>query len=247
MFNQILTVMNKEYKILYIEDNSDLAHIVKQFLEMQGYKVTLYADGQMAYNDLMRSNDGYDLVLIDVELPGITGFELAERMTDAYISSPFLFLTGRTTKEDRIKGLTIGAYDYITKPFDIEELILRIRNIINRPKPIPVTIPKVIENINIGDILFEKTTFQVTVPGNKTISLTKREAALLEYLYEHANRTVKREDILISIWGKNDYFLGRSLDTFISRLRKLLKNSNSVSIDNVYGVGFIFNVKANAN
>ena len=135
------------------------------------------------------------------------------------------------------------VHDYINKPFDIDELVLRIRNIIRRNAPATITSG----SIRAGDLTLQKDMLKLTVKdAGKDISLTPREAQLLEYLFLNKNKVVKREDILVKIWGENDYFAGRSLDVFISRLRKQLSASQEVKIENVYGVGFIFNVKEEA-
>ena len=172
----------------------------------------------------------------------MNGFELAERIIKDNNDVPFLFLTARNEKKDRIRGLKIGADDYISKPFDIDELVLRIRNIIRRHHFIEAGQQACGTDIIAGDVTLHKDILKLTIGDRKQISLTLREVQLLEYLCSHQNSVLKREDILLQLWGENDYFLGRSLDVFISRLRKLLSPSKSVNIDNVYGIGFIFNV-----
>ena len=168
---------------------------------------------------------------------------LQKRSSGTKDNVPFLFLTARNEKKDRIRGLKIGADDYICKPFDIDELVLRIRNIIRRNHSPDATEQSYITDISVGDITLHKDLLKLSIEGRKQISLTLREVQLLEYLCSHQNSVLKREDILLQLWGENDYFLGRSLDVFISRLRKLLAPSKSVTIDNVYGIGFIFNVR----
>jgi DNA-binding response OmpR family regulator len=154
---------------------------------------------------------------------------------------PFVFLTARAEKKDKLLWLDIGAADYITKPFDIDELVLRLRNIIKRTKQHQP------DDSNgsilvIGDIVFNKDLLTITQPNKKTVSLTIRESELLEFFIKNRNRRIKKEEILLALWGENDYFLGRSLDVFISRLRKILAVSTQVSISNVYGAGYIFKV-----
>ena len=168
------------------------------------------------------------------------GFELASNIIKTGNDVSFLFLTARGEKSDRLHGLKIGADDYITKPFDIDELVLRIKNIIKRRQGnIVLNNPN---NIEIGDIKFFKESLKLVLRHREEI-LTPREAELLEYLFKHPNKVLKREEILVQLWGENDYFLGRSLDVFISRLRKYLGDNEFVSITNIYGVGFVFNIK----
>lgn len=239
------TINNRmKNKILFIEDQEDLGNVVKQYLEISGFDVTWCTNGSKALKTFTANANSFDLLIIDIQLPGMNGFEIAELIAKEKENIPFLFLTARNEKKDRLHGLKIGADDYITKPFDIDELVLRIKNIIKRnshhitpEKEIPTA------DIQIGDIILHKELLKLSIKNATPISLTLREAELLEFLWKNKNRVLKREEILLQLWGENDYFLGRSLDVFISRLRKLLHTSKSVSIDNVYGIGFIFNVK----
>lgn len=233
-----------EHKLLFVEDESDLGNVVKQYLEFVGFEVHWYTNAQEAFIAYQKEPH-FDLLLIDIQLPDYDGFELAEKITKINKDQSFLFLTARNEKKDRIYGLKIGADDYINKPFDIDELILRIKNIIRRNGSSKITQEvdqEILSDIIMGDLLFQKELLKLSFPKGKSVSLTLREAELLEYLYLNKNRILKREDILLQLWGENDYFLGRSLDVFISRLRKALHHSSAVSIDNVYGVGFIFSI-----
>ena len=229
-------------KILFVEDQQDLGNVTKQYLEIVDFQVTWCTDAETAYNIYLENPANFDLLIIDIQLPGMNGFELAERIIKDNNEVPFLFLTARNEKKDRIRGLKIGADDYISKPFDIDELVLRIRNIIRRHHFIEAGQQACGTDIIAGDVTLHKDILKLTIGDRKQISLTLREVQLLEYLCSHQNSVLKREDILLQLWGENDYFLGRSLDVFISRLRKLLSPSKSVNIDNVYGIGFIFNV-----
>ncbi|MHA4810660.1 response regulator transcription factor [Flavitalea flava] len=227
-------------KILLIEDEIDLGNVVKQYLEIVGFEVDWAQNGRIALECLEKNPQKYQIALIDVSMPEMDGFELAGRIVKTGMNLPFLFLTARNEKSDRMHGLKIGADDYISKPFDVDELVLRIRNIIKRSTNV--------DNINRslivrGDVQFNKDSLKLFIRGQKEITLTPREAELLGYLFNHENRILKREEILTQLWGENDYFLGRSLDVFISRLRKHLNLSSCISINNVYGVGFIFNVE----
>ncbi|WP_316815989.1 response regulator transcription factor [Pedobacter nyackensis] len=234
-------------KILYIEDEVDLGNVTRQYLELMDFDVEWCTSGKSALTLFNADPYGYQLMIIDIQLPNMNGFELAERILHINEEAYFLFLSARKEKSDRLKGLKIGAVDYITKPFDIDELVLRIQNIIKRQKQTPMSIIQKSQSsplVNIGDMQLNKDLLTLTLIKDKSIVLTQREAELLEYLNNHQNIIIKRADILMQVWGENDYFLGRSLDVFISRLRKLLRSSSNVKIDNVYGVGFIFSVKA---
>jgi DNA-binding response OmpR family regulator len=224
-------------KILLVEDEIDLGNVVKQYLEVMDFEVDWTTNGKEAL-DKCKANPGYQLLLIDVNIPGIDGFELASLLTSQHIPFPFLFLTARSDKSDKLYGLKIGADDYITKPFDIDELVLRMRNIIKRNQVAANTSGY----IETGNLRFYKDSLKLVIDGNKEVMLTPREAELLEYLFEHPNRVIRREEILTQLWGENDYFLGRSLDVFISRLRKHVGNNEHISITNIYGVGFVFNI-----
>jgi DNA-binding response OmpR family regulator len=228
-------------KILLVEDEIDLGNVVRQYLEISDFEVDLVTDGRMAYERVLQGKTDYQIALIDIAMPGMDGFQLADNIVRSGSKLPFLFLTARNERSDRLRGLKLGADDYISKPFDIDELILRIRNIIKRNTGGQVTAPGGAV-IHIEDVVFEKESLKLTI-GRKVCILTPREAELLDFLFRHENRVLKREDILCQLWGANDYFLGRSLDVFISRLRKHLGASCCISIENVYGVGFVFNVR----
>lgn len=224
-------------RLLLVEDETDLGNVVKQYLEIMDFEVDWCTNALSALEKFSTGQYTCHLLLIDVSLPGMDGFELAQRLT-AISAVPFLFLTARNEKKDRLHGLKIGADDYVVKPFDIDELVLRIRNIIRRNQPgmVPATPPGFVE---IHDVRFYRELNQLFI-GEETVTLTVREAELLDYLFRNANRILKREEILLQLWGENDFFLGRSLDVFISRLRKHLSKTDKISIKNVYGIGFVF-------
>lgn len=234
----------EKIRILLIEDEIDLGNVIKQYLEVMDFEVVLETNGLDALNNFKANPDYYHILLIDVNLPGLDGFELASRLINIHKQVSFLFLTSRSEKTDRLHGLKIGADDYITKPFDIEELVLRIKNIVRR-KPLLNThhLHEAGKVIEVGDIKFQLDLMKLTVGDKKECTLTERESELLQYLFKNPNRIIKRDEILTQLWGENDYFLGRSLDVFISRLRKHFGNNDYISITNIYGVGFIFNVK----
>ncbi len=229
-------------KILFLEDSDDLGIVVKQLLEINGFEVERCTRADTAYDLLVKSHAEFDLLIIDVGLPGTDGFEFTEQMRQLNTNIPFLFLTARAEKDDRIRGLKYGAWDYITKPFDIEELLLRIRNIIHRQRSWSESreAPSVIV---IGDMTYYQNELALSVNGKDKEMLTRREAEVLEYLIRFANRLVKKDDLLLELWGGVDYFKGRSLDTYIGRLKKMLLASDQIWIENRYGVGWAFNVK----
>src|SRR5690606_13130033 len=223
--------------ILYLEDENDLGNVVKQYLELVGFKVSLFKTAESAYKTYLKDQD-FDLLIVDIYLPGCNGFDFISKILKLNRDQPFVFLTARNEKPDRLTGLKLGADDYITKPFDIDELVLRINNILKRS-----TEKNHLDNPNclkIGDVIFNQDLLKLTFANNKEVFLTIREGELLLYLYRFSNRVLSREEILTNLWGENDYFMGRSLDVFISRLRKALSPSKRIQINNVYGVGFVF-------
>lgn len=226
-------------KVLFIEDEADLGNVVKQYLEIMDFEVDWCVNGKAALDKIRQPNNAYHIFLIDVSMPEMDGFELADHLIQMKNTTPFLFLTARSEKKDKLHGLKIGADDYITKPFDIDELVLRIKNIIRRNQ-VDAPAPAPGNYIQLHDVKFNKDTLRLFINNDNEIVLTVREAELLEYLFKNQNRVLKREDILQQLWGENDYFLGRSLDVFISRLRKHLSRSDKIAINNVYGVGFVF-------
>jgi len=230
-------------KILLVEDEIDLGNVVRQYLEISDLEVDWVTNGRLAFEQLRTAKHDYQIVLIDVAMPEMDGFQLADKIVQLGLKLPFLFLTARNEKSDRLHGLRLGADDYISKPFDVDELVLRIRNIIRRNTGVLPVTPA--PTIHRQDVVFSKDALRLSISGRQDILLTPREAELLDYLFRNENRVLRREEILSQLWGENDYFLGRSLDVFISRLRKHLNASRCISIDNVYGVGFVFNVSGN--
>ena len=178
----------------------------------------------------------FDLCILDVMLPEIDGFTLATEIRKYNTDVPILFLTAKSLKEDKIKGLKLGADDYITKPFSIEELILKIEIFLKRSK---VSQPNPVTKFKLGDYEFDYQNLDLSFNGHSK-KLTQKEADLLRMLVKHKNRVLRRSAILEKIWGQDDYFLGRSLDVFISRLRKYLKEDTRLAIENIHGVGFRF-------
>lgn len=219
-------------RILYVEDDETLNFITRDHLEMKGYDVTQCADGKTAL-ELFKQND-FDICILDVMMPEMDGFALAQEIRKRDQEVPIVFLTAKSMKEDRIEGLKLGADDYITKPFSMEELLLRVEVFLRRRR---ITGPANDEQYKIGMFSFDYPNLALTT-GENTVTMTQREADLLRFLAKTPNQVLKRSDILLAVWGEDDYFLGRSLDVFISRLRKLLKSDESLKIENIHGVGF---------
>jgi DNA-binding response OmpR family regulator len=217
--------------ILLAEDDTDLRSILSQYLELQGFTVLAAENGQRGLDIFEEQH--VDLCLLDIMMPVMDGFTLAQKIKKHDQDMPVLFLTAKNQKKDKLKGLKIGADDYITKPFEVEELILRIRNILRRARKIGL------EPINIGEFEFRFDELMLSGYGSSH-QMTLKEAELLKYLVEHKNTVLKREKILTDLWGEDDYFLGRSMDVFITRIRKYLRPETSVSLDTIRGVGFIF-------
>ena len=227
----------EQLKILLAEDDLNLGILLVDYLESEGFDVKLCKDGDMAIKAF--HSQQFDLCLLDVMLPKVDGFTIAQEFRKKDKKVPLIFITAKLLKEDKLKGYGIGADDYITKPFDEEELLWKIKAIIRRV-PENNTESKVVIN-KIGNYNFDFTNQSLSI-GDKTKRITEKESEILKFLFERRNQVVKREDLLKDLWGENDYFLGRSLDVFITKIRKYLKEDPNLSIENVFGVGFIFNV-----
>lgn len=224
--------------LLYVEDDESLSYVTRDNLELNDYDVTYCADGQQAL-DTIRSGQKFDLCILDVMLPEVDGFDLAKAIRERDQQVPIIFLSAKSMKQDKIHGLTIGADDYITKPFSIEELLLKIDVFLRRTKYAGML--RGSKPTSIGNYSFDYKNLSLT-NGDYAETLTQKEADLLKMLSENRNQVIKRSFILETIWGKDDYFLGRSLDVFISRLRKYLSLDERIKVENIHGVGFKFRV-----
>ncbi|RZJ50434.1 MAG: response regulator transcription factor [Chryseobacterium sp.] len=222
-------------KILYAEDDKTIAFLIQDSLESY-YEIEHYGDGKSAL-EAFNCKD-FDICLLDIMMPEMNGFDLAEQIRSKNSEIPIIFISAKALKEDRIKGLKIGADDYLVKPFSIEELILKIEVFLKRSKKTETSSPK----YTVGKYQFDPKNYTLQDSGN-TITLTQRESELLLYFIRHKNSILKRQDILKAIWGDDDYFMGRSLDVFISRLRKVLANEENIAIENIHGIGFRFSEK----
>lgn len=220
--------------LFYVEDDESLSFVTRDNLELEGYKVTYCETGKKAIDTL--KTEEFDLCILDVMLPDVDGFTIAEEIRKKNKQVPILFLTAKSLKEDRIRGLRLGADDYITKPFSIEELILKIEIFLKRSQ---IVVRENDHLFQVGNFDFDHKNLQLKKDEIKR-QLTQKEADLLKYFIENKNEVLKRSDILETLWGEDDYFLGRSLDVFISRLRKYLKEDKTLKIENIHGVGFRF-------
>lgn len=224
-------------RVLLVEDDESLGFVVKDNLEFNGFDVDLQKDGLAAKERF--SQKEYDICVFDVMLPKMDGFTLAEYVRTVNKQIPIIFLTAKSLKEDRIKGFKLGGDDYLTKPFSVEELILRMEVFLRRSNSLeedPNQEPEV-SMFEVGKYSFDFKNLRLSL-NDDSRDLTQREGDLLKMLVNQKNNLVPREQILTKLWGEDDYFKGRSMDVFISRLRKYLKDDESLKIKNVHGVGF---------
>lgn len=227
----------EKLKILLAEDDLNLGVLLVDYLEAEGFDVKLCKDGELALKAFQAHP--FDLCLLDVMMPKLDGFSLAKSIRAKDKKIPVIFITARSLKEDKLKGYDLDADDYITKPFDEEELLWKIKAVIRR---IPESRTEArVEIITIGKYTFDFNNQSLVISG-RTKRITEKESDILKYLAHHRNNVIKREEMLKELWGENDYFFGRSLDVFITKIRKYLKDDQDLSIENVFGVGFIFNV-----
>ena len=222
-------------RILLVEDDTSMGFLLVDFLETNGFDVKLYKEGIKGLEAFEKHT--FDFCILDVMLPGMDGFTIAENIRKVNKRIPIIFLTARAMKEDKIKGFNLGVDDYVTKPFDEDELLLRIKAILNR---IQLKEEDLTTEFSIGKYHFDSANQMLTLDDDAK-RLTQKESDVLKMLCQSMNNIVRREDILVAIWGENDYFHGRSLDVFIAKLRKYLKNDESVIIENVPKVGFVLN------
>lgn len=228
--------MQTKQHILLVEDDPNLGMLLADYLETEGLQITWKKDAQSALQITKRQ--AFHLAILDVMMPGMDGFSLARNLREQAPDLPFLFLTARLMKEDKLAGYALGAEDYITKPFDEAELVCKIKVILRR-----VSAADPADQIQeIGRYRFDYARQELILNG-EMVRLTEKENEVLQLLCTYRNRILRREEAVARIYGKFDYFLGRSFDVFISRLRKLLKDDPQISIDNVYKVGFMLNTR----
>ena len=224
---------NNSKNILLVEDDLNLGQVLNDFLELEGFSITLARDGEQGYEEFLKSK--FSLCLLDVMLPKLDGFALGKKIRKKNKDVPIIFLTAKSLKEDKLKGFDLGGDDYITKPFDEDELVRRINAVLKRSAQAPDQSELMFK---LGKFVYNHVNLTLNIAGNES-RITQKEGEVLYMLLQSKNNVVRREDILIKVWGENDYFMGRSLDVFITKLRKHLKPDSSVKIENVHGVGFI--------
>ncbi|MCV6631734.1 MAG: response regulator transcription factor [Flavobacteriaceae bacterium] len=227
--------MKAQTRILLAEDDADFGAILKQYLEMHDFDVQWVRNGADALVAIQKLEP--HICVLDVMMPHMDGFSLAERIVERKPELPFVFLTAREQKQDKIKGLRLGADDYIVKPFEAEELVLRLQNILKRSQYKTSAAHKA--TYVLGSYRFESQSCWLRHP-NGDIRLTQKESSLLQYLVLHKNQLLKREAILQAVWQKDDFFSGRSMDVFISRLRKYLKHDADIQLRSIRNVGLEF-------
>ncbi|MCU0445083.1 MAG: response regulator transcription factor [Microscillaceae bacterium] len=230
----------KKGRILLAEDDTNLGFVIKDNLETANFEVELYPDGEMALTAFQHKE--FDMCILDVMMPKKDGFSVAQAIQQLKPETPFVFLTAKSMKEDQLKGLKMGAEDYITKPFSIEILLQKVENILKRTQKGSSGLATHQEIFEVGKYTFDFKN-QMLKLGKQQQELTQREADLLRLFIINKNNVVERDKILNLLWGNDSYFTGRSLDVFISRLRKYLKDDSNLEISNIHSVGFKLVVK----
>lgn len=231
--------IEKQTRILLVEDDTNLGFLLVDHLEANGFNVKLYRDGLSGLESF--KNQEYDFCLLDVMLPKLNGFELAKAIKEIKPEMAIIMLTARDADEDKIRGFNIGVDDYVTKPFNEEELVCRIKAILCRIEMSQAPKLNVQETYTFGSFSFD--TKNRILSGKEERRLTKTESDILSMLCASMNNIVKRSDIMIKVWGEDDYFIGRSLDVFVSKLRKYLGVDPDVNIETIPNLGLVLNCK----
>ena len=222
----------EKYKLLLAEDDENLGKLLNTFLEAKGYKTELVDTCKKAVEQAAQNK--YDFIILDVMMPEMDGFEAATEIRSWNRDVPILFLTAKSLKEDKLKGFNIGADDYLTKPFSMEELLARLQAILKRTQTAK---PEESRHETLGDSVFDLTTRMLNI-GGKDVQLTTKEAQLLNMLIKSQDDHLDRQVALRAVWGDDNYFNGRSMDVYITKLRKILKDDEKIQILNVHGKGF---------
>lgn len=225
--------MEDKIRIFMCEDDENLGMLLREYLQAKGYIVDLFPDGESGYKAFVK--DQYDICVLDVMMPKKDGFTLAQEIRSINSEVPIVFLTAKTLKEDILEGFKIGADDYLTKPFSMEELLLRIEAILRRVNGKKA---KDVPSYKVGSFFFDTQKQTLTKGNEEVIKLTTKESELLSLLCSHANEILERNYALKAIWGNDNYFNARSMDVYITKLRKLLKEDPTIEIINIHGKGY---------
>ncbi|MFT4601505.1 MAG: DNA-binding response OmpR family regulator [Arenicella sp.] len=226
--------MNQDINILFVEDDYNLGFVVQDQLKGEGYNVFFATDG---VEGLKRFNDEkVHMCIFDIMMPKKDGLTLAKDVRKVDTQVPILFLTAKNQTEDKIEGFKAGGDDYLTKPFSTEEFLLRVRAILKRVNLVEAEEVQLI--FELGQITFDSENYVLNIEGEEDKKLTKKEAKILLLLVQNKDKVLPRDVVLNAVWGQDDYFVGRSLDVFITKLRKYLKPEEKVAINNIHGVGF---------
>lgn len=219
--------------LLLVEDDKNLAYLLRENLVTKGFDVTLAETGEEGLIKL--NTTSYNLCIFDVMLPQLDGFTLARNVKESHPNTPFIFLTARGVEKDKLHGFEIGADDYVTKPFNFKELYYRINVILRRINPYIPAAPS--QKIMLGDMIFFPDQRRISIHDDEK-KLSQREAGLLHVLLQHKGEYIAKGEILKTVWGRDDYFTGKSMDVYITRIRKVLKADPLIEIENLYGTGY---------
>jgi DNA-binding response OmpR family regulator len=226
--------MEANTKVLLLEDDPNLGFVLQEFLEHKGYSVQLNEDGEKGLKTY--HSEPFDICIVDIMMPKMDGFTFVKQVRKVDTNIPIIFLTAKSLKEDKIEGFKVGADDYITKPFSMEELEMRVEAVLRRSKG-PKSTTEEKNQFTLGKYTFDYPN-QKLANGGEVQNLTTKEAELLKLLSLNKNRVLEREIALKLIWGNDNYFTGRSMDVFITKLRKYLKDDPNIEIANVHGTGY---------
>jgi DNA-binding response OmpR family regulator len=227
-------MQNAKATIFLAEDDYALAAVMKDALEDEGYEICHYADGQVAIDKF--DKDKFDICLLDIMMPNKDGFAVAKKIRQQSDVMPILFISTRVLEDDKIKGYKTGADDYISKPFSINELLMKIEVFLRRTKKIHSDL---VEEYQIGKLNFSYTELKI-FSSDDSINITQKEAELLRFFCMHPNKLLKRPEVLLNVWGKDDFFLGRSMDVYVTKLRKALRADPDIVLETIHGVGYRF-------
>ena len=226
-------------KILLAEDDDNLGQLLWTYLKNKGFETVLAKNGRQAYDLFNDPKNDFEFMILDVMMPEMDGFTLAKEVRELDKNIPILFLTAKAMSDDKLKGFKLGADDYLTKPFSMEELLARMKAILNRTQ---IKSKNVGQKVKVGAILYEPE-LRILHLSDGPKKLTTKENLLLRLLVKNQNELLDRQAALRAVWGDDNYFNGRSMDVYIAKLRKLLKEDSNIEIMNVHGIGFKLLVK----